>query len=294
MRTKFPKLTDRLRLGRSQLEVSPFCLGMSRSADAITAAYDAGINFFFITADMHWPLYEQTRRGLAKLLRRGGDVRSRIVVAGVIYVTQPEFCWDPFAELVDAVDGLEHLDLLIAGACYADNFAARLPVLGEHRQRRFLGAQAIGATFHDRALVADAVNAGEIDIAFVRFNAAHRGAQTEVFPLINTGERSTLLFNFKNVLKTTTEAMRSHGLSDEYWAPNPGHHYRFVIGQPEVDGILCGLGSPQEVAELDKALEEGPLDEDEEEYVIAVSELCTGAARLKDGFADNHSEPNER
>src|SRR5215469_14434904 len=63
-RQMLPRLTDRLVLGDEGLSVSPFCLGMVRSPDAVSAAFDAGINFFFLSADMHWPLYEPLRLGL--------------------------------------------------------------------------------------------------------------------------------------------------------------------------------------------------------------------------------------
>ncbi|SRR6266550_8217075 len=68
-RLALPKANDRLPLGKTGLTVSPFCFGRTASADTVVAAYEAGINFFFVTADLHWPFYDGIRRGLAKLLR---------------------------------------------------------------------------------------------------------------------------------------------------------------------------------------------------------------------------------
>src|SRR5262249_12510537 len=113
-----PQLTARLPLGAG-LRVSPFCLGMTDDPNVIPAAFDAGINFFFVTADMHWPIYEATRRGLQMLFARGGGVRDDVVVGAVSYVTQPVFCHAPFAEVIDAIPGLGHLDLTIIGGAYA-------------------------------------------------------------------------------------------------------------------------------------------------------------------------------
>ena len=67
---------------------------------------DAGINFFFLTADMHWPYYEASRRGLEQLFARQPSVRQHVVVAAACYPTQPEFCAMPFAEVVESVRGL--------------------------------------------------------------------------------------------------------------------------------------------------------------------------------------------
>ncbi len=82
-RRRLPRLSERLRLGRGGLEVSPFALGAVGSPACVGAAFEAGVNFFFVTADMHWPLYGPLRRGLRQLLARRG-VRDRIVVAGCV------------------------------------------------------------------------------------------------------------------------------------------------------------------------------------------------------------------
>jgi len=50
---ELPRPADRLPLGTSGLEVSPICIGMVEDPRTIPAAFEAGINFFFVTADMH-------------------------------------------------------------------------------------------------------------------------------------------------------------------------------------------------------------------------------------------------
>ncbi len=67
-----PRLNDRYPLGKSGLRVSPVCIGITGTPEIIPTAFDAGINFFFLTADLHWPLYEGLQRGLESLLSRGG------------------------------------------------------------------------------------------------------------------------------------------------------------------------------------------------------------------------------
>jgi hypothetical protein len=125
MREELPSPADRISLGR-ELKVSPFCVGMTERPGVIPAAFDAGINFFFVSADLHWPSYEATRRGLELLLERGGGIRNDIVVAGVSYMTQPIFFLQ-FHELLASIRGLQRLDVLIAGGAYAGEIGARLP-----------------------------------------------------------------------------------------------------------------------------------------------------------------------
>src|SRR6185436_7902867 len=134
-----PQLTDRLPLGSSGLEVSPICVGIVGDPDTIPAAFEAGINFFFVTADMHWPVYEATRRGLARLLESNRAARDAIVVGVVAYVTQPVFMWAPYDEVLEGVPVLQRIDLTIAGGCYRHDYALRDRVLASHREVEHVG-----------------------------------------------------------------------------------------------------------------------------------------------------------
>jgi hypothetical protein len=245
----------------------------------VAAAFDAGINFFFVTADMHWPVYEELRRGLRQLLARGHAIREQIVIAAVCYPTQPEFCRWPFQELLDALPELDHLDLLIAGGAYAGEFAARLPVYQQHRRTNFLGAQAIGATFHDREEARQAMTDDVVDIAFVRYNPRHPGAREDLFPHLSAAT-STRLFGFKSTFGYVPPTdMTALGLSgDVYWHPHIIDYYRFALSRPEMDGLLIGPATPDEVTALADALQKGPLDEEEETYLMHVALVAQGKA----------------
>src|SRR5678815_3815985 len=97
---------DRVPVGASGLRVSPVCLGVTKSWRVVPEAFDAGINFFFVRTDLHWPVYQPLRKGLQELLSRGGGVRDEIVVAAASYVATPEFAALPFLELIASVRGL--------------------------------------------------------------------------------------------------------------------------------------------------------------------------------------------
>ncbi len=101
-----PQPTERRALGISGLAVSPICLGLTGAPEVVPAAFDAGANFFFLSADLHWPLYENTRRGLELLLARGGGIRDEIVIGVVSYLDQPMFQHLQFNEVIDSVKGL--------------------------------------------------------------------------------------------------------------------------------------------------------------------------------------------
>jgi hypothetical protein len=280
-RTALPRLTDRLPLGSAGLRVSPVCLGIVGEPATVPSAFDAGVNFFFVTADMHWPLYEAARRGLADLLSRGRGVREQVVVAGVCYPTQPEFCSMPFQELIAAVPGLKTLDVLLAGGAHGPDFGARCPVYQEHRAGGFLGNRAVGATFHDRRAARAAVQADQVDVAFIRYNPGHPGACRDLFPHVPARPRPPV-FGFKSTFGYVPPArMAELGLpGGEYWHPAITDHYRFALTPPEMDGLLVALKTPGEVAALAAALERGPLTEEEEAYLKDVAGVARGEAQV--------------
>jgi len=279
-RSRLPRFTDRLNLGRSGLSVSPFCLGYVRTPDAIPTAFGAGINFFFLSADLHWGRYEASRHGLEMLLASGPKIRRRIVVAVTIYPTQPEFCVMGLEEVLEAVPGLETIDVAVAGGAYGHEFLTRLSVFQAHRSHRFTGVRAIGATFHDRQAALLAVNHDLVDITFLRYNPSHPGARRDVFPYLKK-RRATLLYNFTNTNGfVPLERFASLGLSEDHWQPRATDYHRFALSRPEFDGLLCSPSTPEEIAMLGAALEEGPLDSQEEQYLQDLVQLNEGRAKL--------------
>lgn len=284
-------LTDRLSLG-SGLRVSPFCLGLVADPEIVVAAFDAGLNFFFVSADMHWPLYEPVREGLRRLLSRGTAVRDQLVVAVVSYVTQPEFCYAPFDEVLEALPGLGHVDLGVIGGSYASDFMTRLA----QYERRPAGMRGIAASFHQREAAATAISHGLLDLAFVRYNAAHAGAERDLFPRVPPRkERRTKLFNFKSVSGyVPPERLAELGLPAAKWRPEPHDHYRFALRRPELDGVLCALDSVAQIEALSRLLSGPSMTHDEAEYLKTLAALDAGELALDDAgpeSADARVEP---
>lgn len=276
----WPTLADRRALGRDGRGVSPICLGATASPDVACEAFDAGINFFFVSCDMHWPGYEMCRRGLAQLLGRRTSLREEIVVAAATYLTQPEFCWQPFRELIEALPSLRWIDVCVAGGVYNRDWPRRRAVLDEQRQGRFQGAWSSGATFHERAAAVKAINEQAVDLAFVRYNPRHPGARRDLFPRLRAG-RGALVYNF-NSARAYVEPSRfpSLGLSQEHWQPRVTDYYRFALTRPEIDGLLVTLDTPAQVTELGEALVRGPLSSEEEKYLLDLGKLDVGTYRL--------------
>lgn len=278
-RVALPRTTDRIAVGETGLSISPICVGYVRDPDTISAAFDAGINFFFLSGDLHWPIYEAARQGLAALLKRGRRVRDRIVVAVASYVAQPEFAYGPFSEVLEAVPRLGHIDMIVIGGAYGSDFPARRNTHRDQVHRDAFGARALGASFHDRAMALRAINDAQVDLAFIRYNPVHPGARTDLFPAVQPSPAR--IFNFKSTTGyRKPRELGALGIGPELWRPRPTDYYRFALSCPAIDGILCALRHSRQVAALSRALASPPLDPDEERYLIELSRLSTGKARL--------------
>jgi hypothetical protein len=245
------------------LAVSRFCLGIVGDWRLIPQAFEMGINFFFVTTDMHWPLYEASRRGLRALLSRRA-VRDDVVVAGTCYPTQIEFCVAPFLELVQAVPGLGRVDALIAGGVYGPDLLARTRML---RQVAAEGqARAVGASFHDRQAALAAANHRVVDLGYVRYNPVHPGARDDLFPYLEAGHPP--LFNFKSMRGfVPPDQLRARQVDPALWLPGAPDYYRYALSRPQIAGLLFSVTRGRDLIELDAALGRGGLLPDEEDHL---------------------------
>jgi hypothetical protein len=280
-RKTLPKPTDRLPLGGSGLAVSPLWLGLVDDPRTVSAAFEAGVNFFFLSADLHWPFYEGVRRGLAQLLRRRG-VRDDIVVGVVTYLSQPGMCWMPLEEALAAVPGLGRVDVSVAGAVHGWDLVRRRDEHDQQRRSGYCGARAIGATFHDRTAALQATAGGLLEIAGIRYNPDHSGARHDVFPFL-PARRHTLLYCFNSTVgHVPASRCKELGLAADLWRPHVTDLYRFALTSAALDGLLVAPRTPRQLQGLIDALERGPVSRDEERYLIELARVSAGRAKLRE------------
>jgi hypothetical protein len=276
LRARLPQLSDRLPLGGSGHFVSPLCLGITGDPRTVLAAYELGVNFFFLSADLHWPIYEYTRRGLAQLFLARPGSRERVVVAVISYLSGPLFGALQFHEVIDAVPGLRWVDLLLAGAVSGDSDCTpRLESLAAAKRRGHLGARSIGATFHSRPHALESAKAGTVDIAYIRYNTRHPGARRDVLLLLaQNGRSAPLIFGFKSTMfQVTDQALALAGLGLAPWRPHVTDYYRFALSAPRMNGVLASPMSPSEIVQIHQALASGALTPEEEEYMLQLTGL---------------------
>ena len=107
----------------------------------------------------------------------------------------------------------------------------------------------IGVTSHQRPLAAEIAASGPCDLLMIRYNAAHRGAETEIFPVteaFNVPVVAYTCMRWGALLETTPD-------DPPGFAPPPAREwYRFALANP---AVAVTLMVPNGRAELDANLE---------------------------------------
>jgi aryl-alcohol dehydrogenase-like predicted oxidoreductase len=115
----------------------------------------------------------------------------------------------------------------------------------------------IGITSHQRTLAAQMAKSELLDTIMIRYNAAHRGAERDVFPVTESLGLPVIAYTalrWGALLRTTPDDPAAFSV------PRAPDWYRFVLQQP---AVAVTLSAPQTRAELDENLcvlkVEGPL-----------------------------------
>ncbi|WP_437955081.1 aldo/keto reductase [Sorangium sp. So ce119] len=222
--------------------------------DGVRAAMDRGVNLF---------LWTMRAGGLGNPLREALKQR-RDGVSVVGFAQAGWFGWGVRrgAEKLLRELGTDHLDVYLlgwlgVGSAWTSATERELVHLRESGKVR-----ALGVSIHDRARAGRLAASSPLDLLMIRYNAAHPGAERDIFPHVQGGKPSVLAY--------TATAWRRLLKKPKGWdgpAMTAGDCYRFQLSNPHVDLALTGPKSRAEVeANLD-ALAKGPLTADEEAWM---------------------------
>ena len=114
----------------------------------------------------------------------------------------------------------------------------------------------IGLTTHQRPLASRILASRFLDLLMVRYNAAHRGAEKDIFPQAQQTHVAVVTFTglrWKALLHSTRE-------DPETFVPPPAREwYRFVLAHPAVSVALMAPNNRQELLENLKLLDDWRL-----------------------------------
>ena len=104
--------------------------------------------------------------------------------------------------------------------------------------------RAIGMTSHQRPLAAESATSGRLDLLMIRYNAAHRKAEEQIFPVTQARGIPVVAFTclrWGALLKSTPDD------PDDFIVPPATEWYRFVLCHPAVSVALIAPDGTDEL-----------------------------------------------
>lgn len=251
-------------------------------------------NFGLSSSDLRWAAerganywlwgagFKKVTEGLREILRTD---REHHVVA---YLGAGVFGWQVRRSVEDALRRLDtdYLDVFTLGwlgrtSRYAPGVIDALLELKREGKVR-----AIGASIHDRLRAGRLARDSEIDLFMIRYNAKHPGAEQDIFPHLSVRNPAVVCY--------TATAWRQliREVRDTQMPPWPGERavsvppltpelcYRFCLSSPHIHTVLTGPRDRDQLQQNLRALDAGPLEPEELEWVREYGRKVKAKRRL--------------
>lgn len=250
-------------LGNTGLRVGR--LGVAASygapAEAFEAAFERGCNYFYIGSGRH-------RSGMKKAIKNivAGGFRDKLIIAVQTYARLGVMTPLLYTQTLKSL-GIDYADILILG--WHNRVPSRMLYKFAAKMKNKGRCRFIGMSGHNRPLFARLAQQDSYDLFHIRYNPAHRGAETEVFPMLKKPERPGI------VSYTATRwghLLDAKNMPDGQAALNADDCYRFVLSNPNVDVCMCGPKDMHQMKTALHSLESGPLDQQEMEKIKSVGD----------------------
>jgi len=124
--------------------------------------------------------------------------------------------------------------------------------------------RAVGVSTHDRIFAGELAKVGALNAFMIRYNAAHRGAEKEIFPHLAAHDPGLISYT---ATRWGYLLRRPRGWPSDLPVPTAKQCYRFVLSNPHVDVCLTAPSNLRQLQENLQALEDGPLDSDEMNFL---------------------------
>ncbi|HEY4116439.1 MAG TPA: aldo/keto reductase, partial [Byssovorax sp.] len=237
--------------------------------DVERAFHELGVNYFFVTSRM---------KGLIEGLRRlvAAGHRDELVIAAGANVPTGGGVRRGF-ESACRLLGVETIDVFHLFWVQAHWYVTG-KTWPEMRKLKEAGkARALAVSCHDREMARALVGELELDVLMLRYNAAHRGAEREVFDQLPSPRPGVVAY-------TATRWGKLLEPCGDLGPMTGPECYRFALTHPSVDTVLCGASSFDEIAHDAAGVLEGPLAGERLADVKRFGDAVRATATGKIGF----------
>jgi aryl-alcohol dehydrogenase-like predicted oxidoreductase len=260
-------------LGATGLRAAPLGLAGSYGIDADgteRALHELGVDYFFATSTRSGGLTEGVRR----LVRAGH--RERMVIAAGASIP---FGWSVRRELasIRRALGVDVIDVFHLFWVQAHWYVTGKTWPAMRRLKEEGKARALAVSIHDRRLARRLVDELALDVLMIRYNAAHRGAEGEIFATLPPARPGLVAYTATRWGKLLEPCKGLGPMS----APEC---YRFALGHPAVDVVLTGARTWDELHANAAGVLAGPLAPERLEEVILLGDAVRATVRGRIGF----------
>lgn len=262
------------RLGKSSINVVRLGVAASYgvSGKDVERAFERGLNFFY------WGSTRTSEFGGA-LRRLGAQHRDKLKLVVQTYARWPSGIGKSLDKALKALN-TDYADVLLLGWW---NLPPRDSILDAAAEVVRLGkARSVMVSCHHRPTFQTLARDSRVDHLMIRYNAAHPGAENDVFPHLPEQRPGIVAY-------TSTswgELLNSAYVPKGERVPTATDCYRFVLSNPNVNACWTG---PQNGVELDEAiaaLDRGPMTEEELAWMRRVGTAVKSHAGIQ-GKATN-------
>jgi len=252
--------------GQAGLRAAALGLAGSYGIDAKgveRAFHELGVNYFFFTGKD-----DGMRAGLRALIASGH--RDEIVIAGGANVptgfgVRAAFDKDCKALGTDRLDVFQVFWVQYHWYVTGQTWPAMRKLKEEGR------VKTLGVSIHDRPLARKLVDELGLDMLMIRYNAAHRGAEKEIFADLPSPRPAIVAYTATRWGKLLVPLGGRAPMT-------PEECYRFPLSNPNVDVVLCGPRSYEELEQDARGVTQGPLPDSRLSEVRAFGDAVRATA----------------
>lgn len=242
-------------LGSTGLTVGPIALGSSYGVGGadLEHAFDRGSNFFL------WGSRRRSgfRDGLKEIVKKN---REGAVIAIQSY-SRVGMLMGPFVHQALRQLGTDYVDLL--GLAWWNDLPSHRILDAALALKEQGKVRHIMVSCHHRPSFEKFLRDPNYGAWMLRYNAAHTGAEKEVFPCLdaNAGEFKPGVLAFTATRWGSLLDPRAMPQGEK--TPSASDCYRFALSNPHVDAVITGPRNREELDEALLSIERGPMSEEE-------------------------------
>ena len=243
---------ERVTLGRTGFSVTRLGIASSYGTDEamVEEAVARGVNY------LYWGARRSNKMaaGIKSVARKNRD--DLVIVVHIVIRTVSSMGRVVKKSMKRL--GIDYVDVLLLGWC--NRKPGHRLIENAYKLKEDGLIRALAVSSHKRLIFPELEKDKHVDIYHIRYNAANRGAEKEVFDTLPV-EGGPGVVSFTNT--RWGGLLNPTNIPSGESTPTAVDCYRFVLSHPKVHVSVCGPSNMEQLRENLKTLELGPMSEEE-------------------------------